>query len=258
MFNDIQASEYIPYVITLVILFLFYRWRLWTIFPLLDRRCFSKNRNGRNLSSEQQKAINVGIVNSEQSRYYCNNIETGIYKYYDIQRLSKYWGIDSALSVKSTLEWLSNDGHRHYFERVIKSYYGNGSDSEMDLVAQQKCIRYMCNLHEALPILQKEQLLEDINNFSELSVLAWDMGRLVTVARGCYSCGYITEQQAWEYIDFAYNQSKARYSSWKELIQGYVLGRAMWGGNNPTLLGIIAIAEDAITNPKSPCMNTNL
>jgi hypothetical protein len=71
------------------------------------------------------------------------------------------------------------------------------------------------------------------------------------IARLCYDAKYITEQEAWEYIDAAYEQAQKTFQSWEELAKSYVIGRFIWKGKDADD-DIQVIAEDLVSNAKSP------
>ena len=59
---------------------------------------------------------------------------------------------------------------------------------------------------------------------------AWNMGRMVNVSRWSYAAGYISENEAWQYILFAERESRLRYANWEEFGKAYLKGREMWSG----------------------------
>ena len=52
----------------------------------------------------------------------------------------------------------------------------------------------------------------------------------------------------------AYATSKELYSNWREFAKGYIVGRAMWKGNDYSLSGLISITEGLLKDDKSPWM----
>lgn len=88
--------------------------------------------------------------------------------------------------------------------------------------------------------------------------IAWDMGRLVLIARCCFECGYITEEKAWCYMEEAHKKCCAVYGDWKEFAAGYVIGRCMWGGMKQMPGGIMGIAEGLLRDPESPWQKVQL
>ncbi|MCL1917045.1 MAG: DUF1266 domain-containing protein [Peptococcaceae bacterium] len=98
-------------------------------------------------------------------------------------------------------------------------------------------ISFTNNLKHALPQLQKHGFVAGSDHSSEnacpmsplasIDPSAWDMGRIVNVARWSYESGYISEAQAWEYIFFAEKECASRYANWEEFGKAYIIGRAM-------------------------------
>jgi hypothetical protein len=59
-----------------------------------------------------------------------------------------------------------------------------------------------------------------------------------------------------QYLLKFYTELKKRCKTWEEYTKSYVLGRALWGGSNNG--GMIVIANDLLTNDKSPLKNNTL
>lgn len=120
----------------------------------------------------------------------------------------------------------------------------------------EQCLAYagrITNLKEALPDLRKEGFLgNDPSGLERIDVTAWDMGRMVNVARYCFDLGYISESQAWEYIFFAERESSSHYTDWADFGRAYIIGRAMWGGKNMNLYGAMSTLKKLKTSKKSP------
>jgi len=58
--------------------------------------------------------------------------------------------------------------------------------------------------------------------------LAWDMVRLIQVAMGAASVGYLTPDEAYGLMLGAGRQLQGRYGSWAELRTGFQTGRVLW------------------------------
>lgn len=109
------------------------------------------------------------------------------------------------------------------------------------------------NLKQTLAALQKEGLVgTELSELEHIDVTAWDMGRMVNVSR--YSCelGYISESQAWEYIFFAAQESSSHYADWAEFGRAYIIGRALWGGENMNLYDAMSTLTKLKEDKKSP------
>ncbi|WP_310601779.1 DUF1266 domain-containing protein [Anaerosporobacter sp.] len=113
-------------------------------------------------------------------------------------------------------------------------------------------VEYIQNFKEALPDLRDYGFVGEISELAKLNVIAWDMGRMVNVARYCYDCGYLTENQAWEYIFHAEKESALCYEDWAEFGKAYVIGRAIWGGKNLNLNVTMRTVETMKKDKASP------
>lgn len=193
-------------------------------------------------------AINIGAINAEQIGYYCDSLTTGSDVEDIKENLEDYYDITNRESALETLKWLYNEGHSVYFDKIKEAVSEENAQFYCDNLESEEtaCIEeYFFNLEDAVDDLIEEDL-------RRCSVVAWDMGRLVLVARCCFDAGYIFEEAAWRYINNARRTSKEHYNSWEEFARGYVIGRAMWSGSGITLNGIISIAQGLLEDEESP------
>ena len=112
-------------------------------------------------------------------------------------------------------------------------------------------VKYANNLRQTLDKLRSRKFAGDNKELSRINVGAWDMGRMVNVARWCYSCGYITENTAWEYIFFAEKEC-LHYTDWAAFGNAYVVGRALWGGDDESLDVTMSIVDGLLKDEESP------
>ena len=87
------------------------------------------------------------------------------------------------------------------------------------------------------------------------SLLAYDWGRAVNMARWGYKLRWISEQQAQEYVLRAGKQAFARYGSWTELSAGYAMGRVLRFDNDEFDVWYATVLEAhqvLTTDPASP------
>lgn len=222
---------------------------------LFSSEDYKKNPVPRELTEEQLAGISIGAINSEQTGYYCDSLETGA-EIPDIkENLEDYYGITDSASAIDTLDWLLKRGHRVYFDAIKDVASGRGAGvnvSGPESGEQERVGEYISNLEEASDDLAEEDYIKSKSDLADISVTAWDMGRLVLVTRCCFDVGYISEDDAWRYINSARISCREQYGSWKELARGYVVGRAMWSGSDMALSGIMAIAEGLLEDDGSP------
>ena len=63
---------------------------------------------------------------------------------------------------------------------------------------------------------------------------------------------YITEVEAWKYIDTAYDMARTTFSSWKDMAMSYIIGRSLWGGKNAYNSVMKDIADKLLSQENSP------
>jgi hypothetical protein len=122
----------------------------------------------------------------------------------------------------------------------------------------EKAEEYVNNLSETIADLMKPDDMGLIEGDFSRGILAWDMGRMVVVARMCFDQGLISAPEAWGYIREAHVQTKAKFKDWKEVANSYLIGRAMWSGPTVMLDGIKTIAKELLTKEGSPWLSITL
>lgn len=228
---------------------------------VLSNKQYRENPTPENLSQERFAALNIGAINSEQTCYYCDSLTTGEKVSEILGNLENLYEITDHDSAVGTLDWLYQRGHRVFFDAAKQVYSGaaEGIDySRLTEDEQQNFMEYFMNLQSSLQYLSEEGYFSDVFQIAAMSITAWDMGRLVMVTRSCYDCGYISEEEAWAYIENAYKACKEVYADWDEFAKGYVFGRAMWSGATATLPGIMSLAEGLISDENSPWKKVSL
>lgn len=120
----------------------------------------------------------------------------------------------------------------------------------------EQCLIYASridNLKQTLKGLREDGFLgSNPSELERLDVTAWDMGRMVNVARYSYDLGYISESQAWEYILSAQRESSSIYADWAAFGRAYIVGRALWGGINLNFYDAIRTVKKLMKHKKSP------
>ncbi len=60
------------------------------------------------------------------------------------------------------------------------------------------------------------------------SVAAWNLSRVVHLARLCHDAGYLAEPEAWQWVGVATERASLAYESVVEFGDGLVVGRVFW------------------------------
>jgi len=137
------------------------------------------------------------------------------------------------------------DGDETTFSLCIQIY-------ETVLNKYNAYVMYANNLQQTLEKLRHYGIVDENTAFDQINPAAWDMGRMVNVARWCYTCGYIEESKAWEYIFLAEKESSSCYTDWEDFSKAYLIGRALWGGENERLDVTINNVEGLLKDQDSP------
>jgi hypothetical protein len=76
------------------------------------------------------------------------------------------------------------------------------------------------------------------------STYAWDLARAVSLSKWCYWCGYITEDETWDFISSASSQASELGSNWRDYTISFLLGRTIQGFD----LDDVALIAKALIN----------
>ena len=159
------------------------------------------------------------------------------------------WDISDKRTALQTLHFLSNaSGHTPQVKEIYESYINGDAklqtskqlaaelmavDSDEKLTKLADEIQRQINVERSMKCYYtaKGNLIQLGYTEAELSTIkslaAWDYGRVGYIARNAVRLGYITEEEAWRYVEVAAKHASIRYRSWREYLGAYVLGRAV-------------------------------
>lgn len=145
-----------------------------------------------------------------------------------------------------------NDGNREMVEAILGDWNVRGKDDLIsvltDLIQSGSTADYAANL-EVIEIGGSAQdLLTDdmdrdeiimsnsrylftemyLGQFDQEMLRGWDLGRAANVTRWGYFMGYITEDEAWGFLDRIADGCMEAFDSWTSFAQSYVFGSMFW------------------------------
>ena len=212
------------------------------------------------LSKEQQRKMLLGAVYAVIDKGYLNTIKTGLEKEEREDRLEKDWNIcthDSAvdalngLKIACTKDYSPNIGEafklkeQKAIEKYLRETFVNPNDAKACAKQIERAFKHIGNL-------VKEGIVRDEVEFSRIGGVAFEATRLVAIARMCAESKYISEQEMWEYVDFADEQAHKSLTSWEDYGKSYVIGDCLWGADSYDLGQSSKIVRKLINDPKSP------
>ena len=212
------------------------------------------------LSKEQQRKMLLGAVYAVIDKGYLNTIKTGLEKEEREDRLEKDWNIcthDAAvdalngLKIACTKDYSPNIGEafklkeQKAIENYLRETFVNPNDAKACAKQIERAFKHIGNL-------VKEGIVRDEVEFSRIGGVAFEATRLVAIARMCAESKYISEQEMWEYVDFADEQAHKSLTSWEDYGKSYVIGDCLWGADSYDLGQSSKIIRKLINDPKSP------
>ena len=84
-----------------------------------------------------------------------------------------------------------------------------------------KAVSQLQNLEETYDELIENKVISSKEDLKRYGVAGWDAGRVCFLARACCEMCYITEEEAWQYIDRAYDLVHREFASWHDLAMTY-------------------------------------
>lgn len=101
-------------------------------------------------------------------------------------------------------------------------------------------------------MMSENKVISSKEDLKRYGVAGWDAGRVCFLARACCEMCYITEEEAWQYIDRAYDLAHREFASWHDLAMSYIIGRSMWGGKKSYNSVMKDNADKLLSDEKSP------
>lgn len=246
-------------IASIIIIYYLYR-RVWPIIRKVVRlfQGIRLNPHSR-LTEAEYKKLSVGSLYALQQGAYLNSLTLGI-KDKLSTILVDWWSICNTQDARQTLEYLEEKGFAYYFPYVYQAFLLDDEKAQDQIFQQHmtsqedydKAVQQLYNLEECYDELLECGTIACREDLLRYGVTGWDAGRLNFMARACYDMKYITEAEAWRYIDRAYEMAHDRFSSWHDLAMSYLIGRALWGGKNAYNSGMMSMAEDLLKSKKSP------
>ncbi len=246
----------------------------------------SNTEKTRALTNEELFGISLSLIIAEQNGAYVDSLDVGKTDFPQKQMMQRNWNIYHSGDALEFLERRIEEGHRELFNRLLDIYieqdcvdavqidfsgtefetrdYDEEDDDEdeaegdeYEYLDWQYVVGHLENLDAVYELDDANAWIGDMADDLKIGTDAWDFGRMVFVARVCYSLGYLTEEQAWMYINRIVELAKKKFDNWESYATSYLIGRAMWSGNDGEWETVAGFAADALDAKDSPWPKLN-
>jgi hypothetical protein len=213
------------------------------------------------LQGTDLKHVLVSSMYAEQQNAYLNSYATGIKNDERKKILEDYWSILNREDALLKLDYLLDKYNHHQIDTLFKALaspnnYAEIIKSEIAEDEMEEAVNTFRNLRVVTNELIASKFIANIDEFNVIGESGWHSGRGAFIARLCFEMNYISELELKQYLLKFYTELKKKCKTWEEYTKSYVLGRGLWGGSNND--GMIFIANDLLTNDKSPLKHNTL
>lgn len=136
--------------------------------------------------------------------------------------LDEGWGIRTRETLLATLEWLRREGDRAEYKELLETL--EGLPPELDPVEA------VADPDDPEVAQKMRFVLAHRKEIGAASLMAWDFGRLATLAGWGWLAGLLDEEDAWRRMLVAARRIQSTYESWAEFGRHYFLGLEFWLG----------------------------
>jgi hypothetical protein len=185
-------------------------------------------RRGPPLSAARLWALAAGGNLAKLNRASLTSLHNGLLPLISRHILRAWWDVFDGRTLREMVGWLASEGHRARFA-TLHALLAEGPHAPQ----ARRVLREVGLVGDALV----DFVWRNHARFKNGNLLAWDLARMINVARYGFSGGYIPEGEAWEIILAAARALQQEYDSWVELSDNYLLGFGYWQrGAEPDLL----------------------
>lgn len=214
-------------------------------------------KNDPQLNAGQVRRIAIGALYANQQGGYVDALRMDINPVRLNTVLADWWGINNREDAIETMQYLCQASYSRIFPVICKAFSTEGVAAQKDIISKavdgdeesfDDIWQKLMNLKSSYDDLVTTEVIRDKAYMERVGVMGWDAGRLNFVARACLEKGYISEEECWQFVDHAYDMAHGCISSWHDLANSYMLGRALWNGDT----NMYALAKDLLSKPESP------
>lgn len=203
---------------------------------------YFQNVQGNNLSETQKAGLLIGLILSEQYHFAKDTLKTGWPEQKAATFLEEMYFSKKTITAYGLLNFIRDEGERTVYNIILPHLLATNDREKRKTLLKDNYmsidlfLKYCDNFSDCELLLNDENLLAINQNDLKKGILAWDMAKLVSIARLSFDAKLISEKDAWAYIENGYIQCREMFSNWKEIAKSYAIGAAMEKGLNETFI----------------------
>lgn len=197
---------------------------------------FNPNPLNLFLGNERKKGLRIGYMEATLNGFYINSMDTGVHPQKLSRLLSEDFHCTDTESVTGLFQFLINEGDRISYQIMLPYLLSTSNICEFEEIIHkrffgvERFVQQGKNLYKFVKYTEERRDPIIWINDLERGVIGWDMGLLVGLVRAALGSGYITKEEAWEYIGQASALCAENLRTPEEIDKSYLLGRAMKSG----------------------------
>lgn len=197
---------------------------------------FNPNPLNLFLGNERKKGLRIGYMEATLNGFYINSMDTGVHPQKLSRLLSEDFHCTDTESVTGLFQFLINEGDRISYQIMLPYLLSTSNICEFEEIIHkrffgvERFVQQGKNLYKFVKYTEERRDPIIWINDLERGVIGWDMGLLVGLVRAALGSGYITKEEAWEYIGQASALCAENLRTPEEVDKSYLLGRAMKSG----------------------------
>lgn len=133
------------------------------------------------------------------------------------QSLVDWWGINDRSDLLDMLAQMRHDNHSMAYREKLAIWEG-------DPAQLNRHMKELSKLRKDLQLIGSTRVY-----VRDRALLAWDYGRCVMLSKVGYAVGYLSEAEAWAFVEEFGTAVGERYDSWLDYGINYLIGRTIWG-----------------------------
>lgn len=141
------------------------------------------------------------------------------------------WGIHSRTDLLKDLYWLLTRGHRDQFAGDIAAWsaLGEGEAAAMDAEIAQ----WSREIADEEMLVRYRHVRTNERDIRHADLAPFDLMRFLMLCRHGAAAGYLSEEEAWDFMLLPCHQLQVTFSGWEHLFDHFARGRWFWFGNAP-------------------------